>query len=157
MSIGQNFTLRIMIVDGYRGNINCLSGHLAGLTVPLQILAATDYEGAIARLQTEALDLLIIDTCLRGRMDGYDLCRALRSSASTQALPIILILSGCLSLERYRGMAVGADLLIHKPIVKEELLKMAQLLLGRKLEQAQSSHPTESASAVPVRKLHSVS
>jgi DNA-binding response OmpR family regulator len=54
-------------------------------------------------------------------------------------------------------MAVGADLLIHKPIVKEELLKMVQLLLGRKLEQAQSSRPTESASAVPVRKLRSVS
>ena len=157
MSIGQNFTLRIMIVDGYRGNINSLSGHLAGLAVPPQIITATDPQTAMTRLETESFDLVIIDTCLSGKMDGFDLCRALRLSTSTQPLPIILILSGCLSLERYRGMAVGADLLIHKPIVKEELLKMAQLLLGRKLEQAQSSRPTESASAVPVRKLRSVS
>lgn len=154
--MGQNCALRILIVDGYRGNIKSLSCHLAGLALPLEILTATDAETALARLQAEAPDLVIIDTCLNGKMDGYDLCRALRLSASTQPLPIILILSGCLSLERSRGMAVGADLLIHKPIVKEELLKMIRLLLGRKLEQAENSRAAESESAT-VRRLRSVS
>ncbi|MGH7830156.1 MAG: response regulator [Candidatus Binatia bacterium] len=155
MPTGQNFTLRILVVDGYRGNINSLSAHLKGLAVPLQIMTATDYESTIARLQIETLDLLIIDTCLRGRMDGYDLCRALRSSASTQALPIILILSGCLSLERAKGMAAGADLLLHRPIVKQELLKMLQLLLGSKFEQAQNSRPTPEEASIRI--LRSVS
>jgi CheY-like chemotaxis protein len=146
-----------MIVDGYRGNIKSLSAHLSGLNGVLQIVTATDCETAMARLEAEPLDLVIIDTCLRGKMDGFDVCRALRTATPSHPLPIILILAGVLSLERAKGMAAGADLLLHRPIVKEELLRMVQLLLGHKLDEARNSRPAEPQVAGQVRKLHSVS
>lgn len=136
-----NSTPRIMIVESFGNNIKSLSSHLQDLALPLQILAATDATTAMARLQIEPADLLIIDAYLRGNMDGFDLCRAIKSSTSDHHPPIILLLAGYLSLERSKGMSAGADLLLHRPVVKEELLKMIQLLLGWRLNQAASPRP----------------
>ncbi len=157
---GHNSVARIMIVESYRSNIKSLSSHLTGLVLPMQIFSATDAEAAMARLQKEPADLVIVDTCLRGKMDGFDLCRTLRSSVSNQHLPIILLLSGYLSLERSKerskGILAGADLLLHRPVVKEELLKMIQLLMGWRPGQAGNSRPAV-AEPPPLRRLHSVS
>jgi CheY-like chemotaxis protein len=150
----RNSIPRLMIVESYGSNVISLTGHLAGLPIPLEIVAVRDAETAMACIQRENPDLLVIDACLRGRIDGYELCRLLRSSPQNQHLAIILLLSGYLSLERSKGIAVGADLLLLRPIVKEELLKMIRLLLGLKSEQCGNSQlRPESA---PLRRLRSV-
>lgn len=151
-----NIIPRIMIVEGYGSNIKSLSSHLEGLALPLQIIAATDAETAMALLQKEPADLAIIDTYLRGKMDGFDLCRALRSSVSNPQLPIILLLAGYLSLERCKGISAGADLLLHRPVIKEELLKMVQLLLGWRVNQAGTSRLATPENK-PVQRLRSAS
>jgi len=139
---GDSFIPRILIVESFGGHIKSLSKHLESLALPLQTAAVIDAEAAMVRLERETIDLLIIDTCLRGKLDGYDLCRSIRSSsASYQRLPIILLLAGYLSLERARGIAAGADLLLHRPVVKEELIKMIQLLLGRRSDQQAEKPP----------------
>lgn len=140
-----------MIVDSYGSYIKSLSSHLAGLPFSFQVIAATDAETALAHLQRESADLVIIDTCLKGKIDGYDLCRALRSSDPNQHLPIILLLAGYLSLERSKGILAGADLLLHRPVVKEELLKMIQLLLAWRFDQT-GNGPNE---PMTVRENHS--
>lgn len=147
---------RIMIVESFGNNAKCLSNHLAGFPLPLELVSEVDGLTALTHLQREAVDLVIVDSCLRGRIDGFELCRALRSSFSDSHLPVILILSGCLSLERSKGISVGADLLLHRPVVKEELLRMVQLLLGWKFNGVANLpfYPTEER---PVRRLHSVS
>ena len=146
---------RILVVESYGSNTKSILNHLAGSPFPLQVVSVGDAEAAITLIHKEPFDLAIIDTCLRGKMDGYDLCRALRSSVSAQQLAVILLLSGYLSLERSRGIAVGADLLLHRPVVREELMRMIQLLLAEKLLQAAN---TEVATANPVeRRLCSVS
>lgn len=136
---GNGTIPRILIVESFGNHIKSLSKHLEGLALPLQTGAVTDADLALAQLEKETVDLLIIDTCLRGKRDGYDLCRAIRSSTSFQHLPIILLLSGYLSLERARGISAGADLLLHRPIVKEELIKMIQLLLGWRSDRTEKS------------------
>ncbi len=147
---------RILIVESYGNYMKSLSSHLAGLVPPPEILVAADAETAMARLQTETADLVIVDSRLRGKMDGFDLCRALRSSESNQHLSIILLLSGHLSLERYKGISAGADLLLHRPVVKEELLRMIQLLLESRSEHEGDSHRAATENP-PVRWLRSVS
>lgn len=140
----QDLVARIVIVESYGNNARSLSSHLQGLAIPIKILTVIDGETAIAQLQKETADLLIVDTCLRGRMSGFDFCRTLRSSDSNQNIPIILLLAGYLSLERSKGILAGADLLLHRPIVAEELLRMIQLLLGERFNQTGNSR-----SAVP--------
>ncbi len=159
MAIGDNghdFVPKIMIVDSYGNYVRSLSSHLACLGLPVEILVATDAEATLAKLQREAADLLIIDTGLRGKMDGFDLCRALRSGNATQHIPIILLLGGYLSLERHKGISAGADLLLHRPVVKEELLKMIHLLLAGKFKHMESPRAVFSAEIQPARRLRSV-
>jgi DNA-binding response OmpR family regulator len=143
---------RILVVESYGSSTKSILNHLAGSPFPLQVVSVSDAEAAMSLIHKEPFDLAIIDTCLRGKMDGFDLCRALRSSAPTQQLAMILLLAGYLSLERSRGIAAGADLLLHRPVVREELMRMIQLLLAEKLLQAANTqlNPTE-------RRLRSVS
>jgi CheY-like chemotaxis protein len=143
-----------MIVESFQGNIKSLSSHLASLTIPLEILTATDAAAALSRLEKESPDLIIIDTLLRGEMDGFDFCRAVRKSYP-EKIPIILLLSGYLSLERYKGIAAGADLLLQKPVVKEELFNMVQLLLKGRFPEAENSRLAAPANE-SVRRLHAV-
>lgn len=149
-----HFIPKIMIVESYGSNARSLSTHLASFGIPLQIVTAEDAPSAMAKLQREPADLVIADTLLRGKTDGYDLCRNLRTSNFAQHVPIILLLGGTLSLERSKGIIAGADLLLHRPVVKEELFKMLQLLLGQKLDQATSARA--SVEPVPLRRLHAV-
>lgn len=154
--MGQNSILRIMIVESYQSNLKSLARHLASLPISIQLLSATDAQNSIDQLQNQPVDLVIVDASLRGKMDGFDLCRALRSTAATEQIPIILLLSGYFCLERSKGIQAGADLLLHRPIVKEELLKMAQLLVGRKFEWTENPLAAESDTQ-PVRRLRPVS
>ncbi len=137
--MGPNDIPRIFIVESYGSQLKSLSNHISSLAFQSEIVTAPDGETALARLNSEPADLAIIDTLLRGRTDGFELCRALRLTPSHQELPIILLLAGHLSLERLKGMQVGANILLHRPIVKEELLGMVRLLLGRKIEQLEIS------------------
>ena len=137
--MGQ-LTPRIMIVESFGNNIRSLSSHLSAFPLPLELVSTGDATSALAQFQRETIDLIIVDSCLRGKTDGFELCRTLRSSCEDRRLPIILILSGYLSLERFKGIAAGADLLLHRPVVKEELLKMIQLLLGWRFEENAHLH-----------------
>ena len=125
----QNIPPRILIVEGYIGSAKSLSSSLGGLAVKPDVVSANEGELALNLLEKETVNLLIIDSCLKGKMDGYDLCRAIRSFPRFQQLPVILLLAGSLILHRSKGMSAGADLLVHKPILKEELCKMVQLLM----------------------------
>ncbi len=147
---------RIMIVESFISNARSLSSQLACFPLPVQLLTAIDAPTAMAQLQQEAVDLVIVDSCLRGKTDGFELCRSLRSNWSDDHIPIILILSCYLSLERCKGISAGADLLLHRPVVKEELLRMIQLLLGWRFEESVNSRPQvfEDRS---LRRLHVVS
>lgn len=146
---------RIMIVESFISNARSLSSQLACFPLPVQLLTAIDATTAVAQLQQEAVDLVIVDSCLRGKTDGFELCRSLRSNWSDDHIPIILILSCYLSLERCKGISAGADLLLHRPVVKEELLRMIQLLLGWRFEESVNSRPQvfEDRS---LRRLHAV-
>ena len=119
---------RILVVEGYLNHARSIGSHLEGLAQPIELLSATDAETALGLLDKEPVSLLIIEVCLRGKVDGFDLCRAIRSSVAHRELPIILLMSGHLSLERSTGISAGADLLLHRPVVKGELFKMVQLL-----------------------------
>ncbi len=146
---------RILVVEGFLSQAKSIGCHLEGLPRPIELLTASDAETALSLLDKESVSLLLIDVCLRGRMDGFDLCRAIRASVANRELPIILLMSGHLSLERSTGISAGADLLLHRPVVKEELFKMVQLLF-----ELRSTHGTAKVKRTSVdrsnRQLHSV-
>lgn len=153
--IEQSLNTTILVVEAYLSQTKCLKSHLEGLATAPDVLSVQDAEAALSLLQKQPVNLVIIDTWLKGNLDGFDLCRAIRSSSELRQLPVILLLRGYLSLERSKGISAGADLLLQRPVVKEEMCRMVQLLLEW------SSHRTVSTAVAVdqshyIRRLHSV-
>ncbi len=156
LAMEQSLSFEILVVEGHLNQSKSLSSHLEELDAPVNVLSVNDAEAALSTLEKKSVNLLIIDTFLQGKADGFDLCRNIRSSSALRQIPVILLLAGSLSLERSKGISAGADILLQRPVVKEELCKMVQLLLEWSSLRVASTATTVVRSR-PHRRLHSLS
>lgn len=142
--MGQGVRPKILIAGSYKGQVQSLSEYLKELSAQIDIFTAGDGREALTLATTYNIHLFLVDCFLKGSLNGFELCRSIRSSADAyKHTPIILTLSGHLIPEHGRGISAGADLLLHAPVVKEELWRMVVLLLGAA---SQSKKRQESAS-----------
>jgi class 3 adenylate cyclase len=71
----------------------------------------------------------VVSDILMPCLDGYDLCRRLRSAPETALLPVILVTSLDAQSERIKGLEAGADDFLSKPVNWEELFARVRSLL----------------------------
>lgn len=129
--MAQGVRPRILIAGSYRGQVVSLCEYLKELSSEVEVLQAPDGRDALTLSKSQQIHLFLVDGFLKGSLNGFDLCRAIRSSGDAyRHTPIILMLSGHLITEHARGISAGADLLLHAPVIKEELWRMVVLLLG---------------------------
>lgn len=103
---------------------NLLKG--SGLTVTV----ASDGVEALERIQDNCPDLVVLDIVMP-RMNGYEVCRRLKSDPKTQNVPVVMCSSKGEEFDRYWGMKQGADAYIAKPFQPTELVgTVKQLLRG---------------------------
>jgi class 3 adenylate cyclase len=88
---------------------------------------ANDGEKAITRALTSYPDLILLDVMMPG-MNGFEVCRALKSDPATALLPVVLITALEDQDSRVRGIEAGADDFLSKPINREELLARVRTL-----------------------------
>jgi DNA-binding response OmpR family regulator len=98
-----------------------------------------DGKAALARLRSEAFDLLLLDLQLPG-LDGITLCTELRRDAATRRLPIVMLTARGDETDRIVGLEVGADDYIVKPFSPKEVLARIRALF-RRLEPAEARGP----------------
>lgn len=151
----SNLPSSVLVVGSFINHTRCISDHLEDLDPSVKVLSVYDADEALSLLDNKPVNLLIIDACLKGNLDGFDLCRTIRSSSLFRQLPVILLLAGSLSLERSKGISAGADLLLQRPVVKEELCKMVRLLLEWTSHRDDIT-ATAGARVQPLRRLRSV-
>lgn len=84
---------------------------------------------ALKYLAGEQVALVVLDLRLPD-MSGYDVCRYLRQSFHSWALPVIMLTGMDRPIDQLRGFAYGADAYLTKPCDPFEILKTAALLLG---------------------------
>src|SRR6185369_4138543 len=77
------------------------------------------------------VDLVLLDIVMPG-MDGYEICRRIRSDASFAHVKIILVSSKVKLEERLCGYEVGADDYITKPFEASELTAKLKVFLRLK-------------------------
>jgi twitching motility two-component system response regulator PilH len=78
----------------------------------------------------ELPDLIVLDIVMP-RMNGYELCRRIKSDPKTQDVPVVMCSSKGEEFDRYWGMKQGADAYIAKPFQPAELIgTIKQLLRG---------------------------
>jgi class 3 adenylate cyclase len=82
---------------------------------------------ALEKVAAEPPDLILLDIQMPG-MDGYEVCRRLRSAPSTQFLPIVMVTSSDAEV-RVDAIEAGADDFITKPLNQQELLARVRSLI----------------------------
>jgi twitching motility two-component system response regulator PilH len=112
-------TQREIIIDLLQGS---------GLTV----MIATDGMEALQHMQEASCPDLVVLDIVMPRMNGYEVCRKLKTDPKTQNVPVVMCSSKGEEFDRYWGMKQGADAYIVKPFQPKELLAtVKQLLRGQ--------------------------
>ena len=85
----------------------------------------------LTRAQQGDVDLILLDVLLPD-MDGFEICQRLKEMPQTRNIQIVMV-TGLKDMEsKVRGIEIGADDFLVKPVNKEELLARVNALLRRK-------------------------
>ena len=102
----------ILIVDDQPDNLLILEDLLGE---HYSVHAACDGEAALTRLQDgNNLPLMLLDVVMPG-MDGFEVCRRVKSSPVLRDIPVLLLTSLESAADEEYGLSLGADDFIHKP------------------------------------------
>ena len=93
-----------------------------------EVTAVADGEAALASQREGGHDLLILDLMMP-RLDGLEVCKALRAQGRTT--PILMLTAKSTELDRVLGLELGADDYLTKPFSLAELLARVKALLRR--------------------------
>ncbi len=76
---------------------------------------AQDGEAALEAFKLKRFDIIFLDVIMPG-MDGYALCRQIKSAPATRAIPVVMLTSRSSPFDRARGALAGCDTYLTKPI-----------------------------------------
>lgn len=96
--------------------------------VACQIVEAQDGLDALGKFKDGVFDLVVTDINMP-RMDGLGLVSALRETLKT-AVPIVIVTTKGAEADRDRGLALGANAYMTKPINGAQVVKTVSELLG---------------------------
>lgn len=99
-------------------------------TLNYQVLAFESGEVMFEELDGQVPELYILDIMLPG-MDGLEILRRLRASATTRRVPVIMLTARAAEMDKVAGLELGADDYITKPFGLMELQARVKALLRR--------------------------
>ncbi|NET38736.1 MAG: response regulator, partial [Cyanothece sp. SIO1E1] len=109
----------LLIVDDSPTNLRLLFEYLdeAGF----EVLVACDGESAITQIQYQIPDLVLLDVMMPG-IDGFVTCERLKANPATRDIPVIFMTALTETVDKVKGLTLGAVDYIAKPLQQEELL-----------------------------------
>ena len=130
---GQDDTLgqaTILIVDDRPENRLLLSSQLkAGNNYA--VLEAADGVHGIEVARADRPDLILLDVMMP-RMNGWEVCKTLKSDPATASIPIIMVTALRDVRDKIKGIEAGADEFLSRPHHREELLIRVRALIQLK-------------------------
>lgn len=111
-------TITILAVDDQPANLRLLDAVLSPRGY--RVVRATSGEQALELLPSSGVDLVLLDIVMPG-IDGYEVCRRIRSAPETAFLPVVMITASG-NQEKTRAIEAGADDFVSKPFDQSELL-----------------------------------
>lgn len=109
----------ILIVDDNPSNLQVLFACLGN--TGFKVLVAQNGEDALQIAISESPDLILLDILMPG-MDGFAVCRQLKTNTQTEHIPVIFMTALTETINKVRGFEVGGVDYITKPIEQEEVL-----------------------------------
>ncbi|MDV4151241.1 response regulator transcription factor [Clostridium sp. AL.422] len=119
---------KILVVDDEDHIVELISYNL--ISSGYNVITANNGVDAVRLSKEENPSLILLDLMIPG-LDGYDVCKAIRSDSNTKDISIIMLTAKGEELDKILGLELGADDYITKPFSIRELLARIKAILRR--------------------------
>src|SRR3954466_9596663 len=123
-------TARVLVVDDVPANVKLLEARLSAEY--FDVVTATGGEEALAICERGECDLVLLDA-LMPNMDGFEVCHRLKTNQQTHHIPVVMVTALDEPSDRVRGLEVGADDFLTKPVSDVALIARVRSLARLKL------------------------
>lgn len=120
--------MKILIVEDDKDICRLLEYNLSKSRY--RTICAGDGEQALVLAKREMPDLILLDIMLP-KMDGLEVCRALKKDPKTAAIPILMLTAKSEEVDKIVGLEMGADDYVTKPFSPRELVARVGSILRR--------------------------
>ena len=101
-----------------------------------EVSAFTSGKEGLEHLRRNPADLVLLDIMLPD-LDGFDICKRLRSEERSKLLPVIFLTAKGEEIDRVLGLEIGADDYVVKPFSPRELVARVKAVLRRQARPAE--------------------
>jgi DNA-binding response OmpR family regulator len=119
---------KILVVDDEKAILDLVKRILT--RGGFEVITASDGEEGLAKVYSEAPDLMILDINMAG-MNGWEVCGKIRGDPLYKHLPIIMLTVRKKKEDQLKGLDLGGDEYITKPFYPTELLARVKTVLER--------------------------
>src|SRR5690606_23922955 len=126
---GRSVTARVLIVDDVPTNVRLLEARLTAEY--FEVLTANSGPQALAICAENDVDIILLDVMMPD-MDGFEVCRRLKANSKTHHVPVLMITALDQPSDRVRGLEVGADDFLTKPVDDMQLMARVKSLVRLK-------------------------
>lgn len=121
---------RVLVVDDVLPNVKLLEAKLT--SEYFDVLCATSGEEALSVISEAPPDIILLDVMMPG-MDGFEVCRRIKSDPKTSHIPIIMVTALDHPKDRVTGLEAGADDFLTKPVHDTALFARVRSLVRLKV------------------------
>ncbi len=111
--------------------------------LPVEVSVARDGREALMLVEKSRPDLILLD-CMMPELDGFEVAATLKANPATQDIPIIFLSARGRVEDKVRGLELGAEDYLIKPVRREEMLARVRNVL-RRFEARRSAGTVESS------------
>jgi len=122
-------TARVLIVDDVPTNVRLLEARLTAEYY--DVLTAASGREALDICTTADVDIVLLDVMMP-EMDGFEVCATLKADPKTHHIPVVMITALDQPSDRVRGLEVGADDFLTKPVDDVQLMARVKSLVRLK-------------------------
>jgi two-component system, OmpR family, phosphate regulon response regulator PhoB len=142
---------KVLVIEDDRSLTEVLSYNLKA--AGYEVLVATDGQDGLLKAQTKSPDMVVLDLMLPV-VDGLDVCRRLRTGATTKDLLIIMLTAKAEESDELIGFSLGADDYVTKPFSVKVLLERMKALRRRRAAEGITDEVTSKLGVTVDRRRH---
>ena len=120
---------RVLVVDDIFANVKLLETKLTAEY--FDVVTATNGHDALAICEQGLCDIVLLDVMMPD-LDGFEVCRRLKSASATAHLPVVLVTALDQPSDRLKGLDSGADDFLTKPVDDMALMARVRSLVRLK-------------------------
>jgi two-component system cell cycle response regulator len=123
-------TARVLVVDDIFPNVKLLEAKL--MSEYFDVITAQSGAEALEKVESENPDIVLLDVMMPG-MDGYEVCQRIKDNPATAHIPVVMVTALTDAADRNKGLQVGADDFLSKPINDVALMACVKSLVRLKM------------------------